>query len=179
MTRRRRPLAVLALIATTALISACGSSAPAQNGAGSDGANTTTNHAKAVKFAECMRANGVSDFPDPDASGELTIDGVANGSSVNPSTPAFKRAFGACKDLEPPGFTGHKRSSGEQKAALKLAQCMRENGVPDFPDPTPNGPIIDTNRIPSASETGGMTAINAARHKCSAIYAGELGLQGQ
>ena len=29
-----------------------------------------------MKFSECMRENGVKEFPDPDASGELTIDGV-------------------------------------------------------------------------------------------------------
>ena len=26
-------------------------------------------------------------------------------------------------------------SAGQKKAALKLAQCMRANGVPSFPDP--------------------------------------------
>ena len=61
---------------------------------------------KAVKFAECMRDNGVSEFPDPDASGELTIDGVVNGSSLDPDGPAWKQAIGACKDLQPAGFTG-------------------------------------------------------------------------
>ena len=62
-----------------------------------------------MKFAECMRDNGVREFPDPDASGELTIDGVVNGSSLDPSSAAWKQAIGACKDLQPPGFTGHKR----------------------------------------------------------------------
>jgi hypothetical protein len=39
-------------------------------GTGSSGGNSTAaTHEKAVKFAECMRANGVSAFPDPDASG--------------------------------------------------------------------------------------------------------------
>jgi hypothetical protein len=56
---------------------------------------------------------------------------------------------------------------------------MRKNGVPDFPDPTPNGPLIDTTRIPSATAGGGMAAINAAAHTCTAIYSGELGLQRQ
>src|SRR5664279_4512972 len=97
MTRTLRPLAALGLIAMVTLISACGSSAPAETGTGAD---NTSNHAKAVKFSECMRAHGVSAFPDPNASGELTIDAVANGSSLNPSTPAFKQAHGACKDLE-------------------------------------------------------------------------------
>lgn len=48
-----------------------------------------------------------------------------------------------CQDLEPPGFTGHKRSAEEQRAALTFAQRMRDNGVPDFADASPDGPLID------------------------------------
>jgi predicted small lipoprotein YifL len=114
MRRRRRLLVALALIAMVASISACGSSAPAETAAGSSGVggnNTATNDQKAVKFAECMRSNGVSKFPDPDASGKLTIDAVANGSSLDTSSPAFKQAISACNAMEPAGFTGSKRSS--------------------------------------------------------------------
>jgi hypothetical protein len=45
------------------------------------GNNAATSREKAVTFAECMRANGVSAFRDPDASAELTIDVVASGST--------------------------------------------------------------------------------------------------
>ena len=159
----------------TALISACGSSSPGSAG----GNSTAANHGKAVKFSDCMRANGVSGFPDPNSSGTLTLDGVVNDSSLNPNAPAWKHAIAACKDLEPAGFTGHKRSTPEQQAALKFAQCIRENGVPDFPDPAPNGPLIDTNRIPSSATNGGMSALNAAAHRCGAIYSGQLGLRGR
>ena len=107
-----------------------------------------------MKFADCMRDNGVSAFPDPDASGELTIDAVANGSSLDTDTAAFKKAISACKDLQPPGFIGQKRSAQKQESALKFAQCMRDDGVRDFPDPTPNAPLIDTTRIPSAAGRG-------------------------
>jgi hypothetical protein len=96
MSRARRRLAALGLIAMVALISACGSSAPAA----SRGGNDTANAQKAVKFAECMRANGVSEFPDPSASGGFTIDGIVNGSSLDPNTPAFEQAISACKNLE-------------------------------------------------------------------------------
>ncbi len=102
--------------------------------------STTANHVKAVKFSECMRANGVSGLPDPNASGQLTIDGVANGSSVNPNTPAFTRALGACKKLEPSGFTGSKRSSQQQQAALRFAECIRKDGVSDFRTRSRMGP---------------------------------------
>jgi hypothetical protein len=181
MTRRRRPLAALALIPMVALISGCGSSAPAETGTGSGGAgkNTSANAHKAVKFAECMRSNGVSEFPDPGASGKFTIDGIANGSSLDLSTPAFKQAIGVCKHLEPAGFMGSKRSPQQMGAALKFAHCMRENGVNDFPDPVNGQPLVDTNRIPSSATNSGMSILNAAMHKCTAIYSGELGLGRQ
>jgi hypothetical protein len=151
------------MIGIVASISACGSSAPV----GSGGASTAANAEKAVKFAECMRSNGISDFPDPGASGEFTIDGIANGSSLDTSTPAFTQAIGECKDLEPAGFMGSTRSPRQMQAALEFAQCIRANGVPDFPDPTNGQPLVDTNRIPSAAEPGGMSALKAAMQKCS------------
>ena len=172
MSRRLWPLAALAMVALISVISAGCSNAPA----GTDN-NTAATHEKAVKFAECMRNNGVSAFPDPNASGELTIDAVANGSSVDTSSAAFKQALGACKDLEPPGFTGTKVTPQQRTARLEFAQCMRDNGVPDFPDPTPNGPFVDTNRIPSAATTGGMSILKATMQKCRQ-YASAAGVQG-
>jgi len=167
MNRRRRLLAALALIAMVALISACGSTAPAGTGSGSSGtSNAAANAHKAVKFAKCMRSNGVSEFPDPGASGSFTIDGVVNGSSLDPDNPAFKQAISACKNLEPAGFTGGKRSPQQTQAALKFAQCIRANGVKDFPDPANGQPLVDTNRIPSAATDSGMSILNAAMQKC-------------
>jgi hypothetical protein len=179
MSRKRRPLAALALIAMVAVISACGSSAPAGSGsstatsgsAGTGSHATASKHEQGVKFAECMRKNGVPGFPDPDASGNLTIDAVANGSSLDPSAPAFTQAISACKHLEPAGFTGTKRSSEQQAAGLKFAGCIRQNGVPDFPDPLPNGPLVDTNRIPSSATSSGMSLLQAAMHKCGDLAA--------
>ena len=129
-----------------------------------------------MKFAECMRDNGVSEFPDPDASGELTIDGVVNGSSLDTSGPAWKEAIGACKDLQPPGFTGdHEVSDPEQEVRLEFAQCMRDNGVDDFPDPAKGDPLVDTRRIPSAATEGGMTIINAGMQTCGDLAAEAIG----
>jgi hypothetical protein len=158
-----------------ALISAGCSSAPA--GTGSNGAAAT--HQKAVKFAECMRANGVSAFPDPSASGAFTIDQTVNGSSLDPNSAAFRQAMSACKNLEPPGFTGGKVTPSQRTARLKFARCIRDHGVPDFPDPTPNGPLVDTNRIPSAATPAGMSALNAAMHTCRDVGAAVQSLLAQ
>jgi hypothetical protein len=125
-----------------------------------------------------MREHGVKEFPDPDASGALTIDAIANGSSVDTSSAAFEEAFSACKDLEPPGFTGYRRTAEQQKAALEFAQCIRDNGVKDFPDPAADAPLVDTNRIPSAATDAGMSALNAAMRQCRNFGTG-AGVRGK
>jgi hypothetical protein len=176
MKRRRRPLATLALIAVAAVISACGSAAPAGGGSGSasasassGGGSTAAYTHKAVTFAKCMRRNGVSQFPDPSGSGKFTIDEIANGSSLDLNTPAFKQALNACKNLEPAGFAGSKWNPRQMGAALKFAQCIRKNGVSDFPDPVNGQPLINTNRIPSTASSSGMSALNAAIQKCRSV----------
>lgn len=173
MSRRRVPLVVLA---TVALACAGCSSEPAGKG---PAGNANDARAQGVRFAQCMRDHGVREFPDPDASGELTIDGIVNGSSLDPSAPAWKQAIGACKDLQPAGFTGHRRSAAEQTSALEFARCIRDHGVEDFPDPTADGPLVDTRRIPSTDRNGGMSILNAAMQTCGATYARRLGLKGR
>ena len=163
MRRTLRPLVALAVLA---LLGAACSNSSADSGGSGGSAPKNNARTQAVKFAQCMRTNGVTEFPDPDASGQLTIDGVANNSSVNPNTAAFEQALSACKDLEPSGFTGHKRTPQEQANALRFAQCIRDHGVRDFPDPGPHDPLVDTNRIPSASENGVMSILSAAMRQC-------------
>jgi hypothetical protein len=162
-----------------ALIGAGCSNGSAENGRTDTGSNkNATNRDKGMEFAECMRDNGVSEFPDPDASGELTVDGVLNGSSLDSDAPAWKQAIGACKDLQPPGFTGdHDVGDEEQDARLEFAQCIRDHGVEDFPDPTRDSPMVDTRRIPSAATDGGMSILNAAMRKCSDLGA-QAGAKG-
>ncbi len=184
-----RKLWLLAALAVLALINTGCANAPAgaDSGAGSTktatapastgGNSNTANHEQAVKFAECMRANGIKQFPDPNTSGAFTIEEIANGSSLDTNSAAFKQAISACKDLEPPGFTGPKRSPEQQSAGLKFAQCIRDNGVKDFPDPSPDGPLVDTNRIPSAATSAGMSILHAAMTKCRG-FAAAAGVAG-
>jgi hypothetical protein len=162
----RRTLLALALLA---LIGTGCSGGPAASG--STGDDRAPDRDQAVRFAGCMRDNGVKDFPDPDASGELTADGIANGTSLDTASAAFRQAMAACKDLQPAGFTGHARSAAEQEGALRFARCVRDNGVKDFPDPTPDSPLIDTNRIPSSAGEDGMSRLNTATRACRDLAA--------
>jgi hypothetical protein len=160
-------LAALAVIALVALISACGSSAPAGTGSGSSSggggsSNTASQREKGVRFAECMRSNSVGDFPDPNANGEFVY-----GVSVSPAV--FDKAVAACKSLQPPGSLSGQRSPKQQSLALRFAQCVRNDGVKDFPDPVNGQPLIDTTKIPSSNLSGGMSILNAATHKCGGL----------
>lgn len=170
MNRSLRPVALVALVAIAVLASACGSSTP---GATNSATNSTASHDQAVTFSQCMRNNGVSNFPDPSASGQFTIDGIANSSGINPNSPAFQQALSACKSLEPSGFMGTQRTPQQQAAALKFAQCMRNNGISNFPDPSPDGPIINVNGAHS------IPGFQAALAKCSAIYSSQMGIKPQ
>jgi hypothetical protein len=184
MSRKLRPLAALAM---AALIGAGCSNGSAENGntgtgtASSSGTSSSTGTAssgatkkltardKAVKFAECIRAHGVSDFPDPDPKNQFQY-----GVSVSPAV--WTRAVSACKDLQPPGTLSGKRSPRQQSTALRFAQCMRDNGVKDFPDPANGDPLIDTTKIPSLGERSPRTdpVFAPAMDKCRAVLAAAL-----
>jgi hypothetical protein len=187
MSRRPWQLAMLALVA---LISAgCGSNAPSATGTASSSGSASasssgtassadtgdtksaTDQDKAVKFAECIRGHGVPHFPDPDAKGDYVF-----GIDVTPAV--WQKAVHACKALEPPGALSGKRSPKQQSAALRFAQCIRENGVKDFPDPANGDPLVDTTKIPSSNRPGGMTILNAAMKKCGSVLGLAAGGQG-
>jgi len=56
-----------------------------------------------VKFSQCMRANGVPDFPDP-SNGGLSFN-RAGGGDLNPSNPVFQNASDLCaQKIGVPGF---------------------------------------------------------------------------
>lgn len=108
----------------------------------SAGASTTASSAgppNALAFAKCMRADGVSNFPDPQPDG-----GGFNfhASAAVISSPAFKAAQAKCHTLLPGplGSAAGSFSPQEQAQALaqlrSVAQCMRRHGIADFPDPT-------------------------------------------
>lgn len=131
---------VTAAISCTIAVAACGSSKePTSTSAGLSSAM--------VKYSECMRLHGVSGFPDPTTSqgpNAIGIDGYNFNlpSNLNPQSPAYEAANKTCGHLIA-GGTSTPRSPAAvaraRQAALGHAQCMREHGVPSFPDPTFNG----------------------------------------
>jgi hypothetical protein len=190
-----RKLWSLAALAAVALIGAGCSNGSAENGntgtgtASSSGTTSSTRSAsstgttssgankkltardKAVKFSECIRAHGVSDFPDPNEKNQFQY-----GVSVTPAE--WTRATTACKDLQPPGTLSGKRTPKQQSASLRFAQCIRDNGVKDFPDPVNGEPLVNTYKIPSSNTPNGMAILDAAMHKCGYVLKEAAGGQG-
>jgi hypothetical protein len=164
----------LAALAMVALIGAgCGSDAPSETGNTGSGSNeSATVGDQTVKFADCMRKNGITEFPDPNGLSDQEL--VEAIEKADPSSAAFKKALGACKKLQPVGLLGGKASPKQMSDRLKFAQCIREHGVEDFPDPANGEPLVNTNLIPSTNTEGGMTILNAAMQTCGAVAARAL-----
>lgn len=140
---RRIPAALVAAVACTA-VTACG------GGGTVTGVGTAaTGKSSPYALSKCMRAHGISNFPDPTVSpgggagltisrsigsAALTVDGISF------SGPAFEAASKACKEYLPGGGGPPPPMTAAQKRRLlAMAQCMRTHGVPTFPDPTFSG----------------------------------------
>ena len=154
--RARKPAVLAAGLAGVALaLAGCGgSSSPGvahlSSGKGTSLAGSESNgfppestaspEQAGVAFSKCMRASGVPNFPDPTAGGGLSLP-----AGMNPSSPAFKAAQAKCRKLlpggGPPGPGSSTNPSPRTLARfLRIAQCMREHGVYDFPDPQTSVP---------------------------------------
>ncbi|WP_433151232.1 hypothetical protein ACQPZ8_14860 [Actinomadura nitritigenes] len=113
-----------------------------------------------LKFAQCMRQNGV-DVPDP-GSGHAETMRIGKGAGREKLQAAMKKcqswlqAGGKLPDLKDPKV---------RDQYVKFAQCMREHGV-DMKDPDPDGTI----RIPTGKAD--PATVNKAREACKALVPG-------
>jgi hypothetical protein len=116
---------------------------------------------KMVDYAQCIRDNGYPAFPDPAPDGGFQFR-IERGSA-----PQFQAAQEACKDKMPSGMFGATQASTPEQIETQLAfaGCMRDKGVVNFPDPSPqggfdvNGPKID---LRSPQVQSAMEACRAA-----------------
>ena len=158
-----RHLALAGPIMASALaLAACGSGGPG---------NKHAAHSPQLAMAQCMRAHGVPNYPDPitgpGGQGFSISSAVGNTSTVTVngitlSGPEFEAAEKNCKLFG--GGSGPPPVSEAQKIALfHFAQCMRTHGVPSYPDPTfPAGGGIGRPAIPGLSPDAPAVARAAA-----------------
>jgi hypothetical protein len=140
-----RPGLVLGLLLTLG-VAGCGSAgnsdkvATAGGATASSTANQVSDLDKYLKFAQCMRDNGI-DVADPE-DGKPPKQLIPEGVTV--SKEKIDAAQEKCKEFAPsPGDRGGGVDAQQQEQLRQMAQCMRENGVPNFPDPTEKGITIE------------------------------------
>lgn len=146
---RRRTAAILALpLMLATILTGCGGAGddgggvataggPAATAATGTSGGGLTAQERALKFSQCMRDHGI-DVPDP---GGDTGEGVTFRFDQNEDPKKVDAAMKACKQYLPDGGEPPKLDAGQIEKMRQLSRCMRENGVPDFPDPDENGLI--------------------------------------
>jgi hypothetical protein len=138
-------------------------SATGDTGAGADPSPTATlsPQEQALKFVECMREHGVP-MDDPEFSGGGSAIRIG-GEGTDQAT--VQAAMEACREYAPFGGDGNAPPPDpEMEEKLRqFAQCMRDNGVPDFPDPEGMGLRID-------EKIAGDPDFPAAQEKCQAEF---------
>jgi hypothetical protein len=110
---------------------------------------------RALQFAQCMREHGI-DMEDP-VDGRIEIRG----------RPGDEQELGeaqeACQEFAPGGDGDGRPDPAMVEQMRVFAQCMRDNGVPDFPDPDPDGGV----RIQRGQGSGvDEEAFQAAQEAC-------------
>jgi hypothetical protein len=123
----------------------------------------------ALKYAQCMRAHGLPEFPDP-INGGFEINNTTPRSDLDPSSPKFIAADSACQALSPEGrAAGGTVDPQLQAKALAYAACIRSHGVPSYPDPVfVGGSIRETVRAGSGSDPNSPQFI-AAQSACQSL----------
>jgi len=135
ITRTRRVHALLAagaLLASGALLAGCGGNAGTASTPGAAAARTPDDATAAI--VACYRAHGDPSFPDPvydPSDGQWHF-------AVSPGTaPAATQQ--ACQHLFPSGTASPPVPQARYQALVRLAECLRQHGVPNWPDPDPDG----------------------------------------
>ncbi len=146
----RRPtrftLAALPLLCALTLTGCTADEKPADDVASAGGTSSAAQEDEEVsqeerdemglKFAQCMRENGVPmDDPEPGKGIQLKI-------GPGTSQETVQAAMEACREYNPQENGSGKADPQREAAMREFAQCMRDNGVEAFPDPEPGSPGI-------------------------------------
>jgi hypothetical protein len=118
--------------------------------------------ADGAKFSACMRKRGVTNFPDPNGQGLITIH---SGEGIDPGSPAFQSARTSCDKLLPNGGQPTPAQiAQQQQKLLAFSACMRAHGVKDFPDPSNGGLQIHVH--PGSDLDSGNPTFQKAQQAC-------------
>jgi hypothetical protein len=150
---------LLSLVGLALALAACGNRTPddgiarAEPGAGDPSASATpaeklSEDERRLKFAECMREQGI-EMEDPGKDGRGGVLFRAGGKG---EAGELEKAVQACRAYAPNGGEPPKLDGEQLEQMRKFARCMRENGVPEFPDPDADGRVKIERRIGAGAD---------------------------
>jgi|SRR6185312_4214666 len=154
------PLAAVAVLALPlAACSSSGSSSDPSSTPAAAGSSSGASQTGLAAFVQCVRSHGVPEMPDPKNGHFIMNSAIQN-------NPNLQSALAACQNLLGPG--GLSGGSNNSTARLNFAHCMQTHGVPQFPDPDPDGAI----NVPSSIDQNSPQFQNA-QQECQSDLQGQ------
>jgi hypothetical protein len=181
MTRTTSTAFLAALLAVGVGAAGCdlgGAASQASNPSASASASRQQLLALGQEWVQCLRDHGMTRMPDA----ELSQDGFLqfpprNGYEWKADLGNRPTIMEACKSIEdrypPTAFRPRQQFSADDLRKLaEYAKCVREHGIPDFPDPNAAGEFDLT----GTSLANGVPPrqMNAAEQACKQIWSGEV-----
>ncbi len=119
-------------------VTACGSGSGSKPAVTSSPTlDTAAKEAKARQFVACARQHGIPNLADPTVESDGDIH-LTPPPGLSTTSPLVQRVLQICgKYLDGVRNDQTEDPSAEYDKALKLADCIRKHGVPNFPDPSP------------------------------------------
>ncbi len=164
---RRTGLLAAALACLALLATACSSPRTGPGPVGGSAKHSI------LAYSRCMRAHGISKFPDPNSQGQLAVN-AAPGTGIDPNSPQFKAADNACKALMSAPAMNPAQQAQIKAGNLKYARCMRAHGIADFPDPNSQG-ALQIQATPGSDLDPNNPRFQAANKVCQHYQAGGKG----
>src|SRR6516162_9037405 len=144
MSIKRGPGVLAVTVGLLLLTAACGSGTSSSSTSSASSTSSTSGSSSSgaggvsaayasdrLGLARCLRAHGVPNYPDPNASGQ-----EPPGAKQLTFTPQGQAAVGACSYWD---NRIHDDVAAQNQAVMgeyvRFARCMRAHGLPDFPDP--------------------------------------------
>lgn len=126
------------------------------------------------EFAGCLRSHGAPHVPDPqvDDQGQAIWPGLSQAEQLQEQQIVGNACDPILQKLPPQAQPHSNNQIANQDLATlrRWARCMRQNGLPDFPDPASDGIF----NLPDRYASGGKALLKSAEDACKGIYYGPI-----
>jgi hypothetical protein len=169
-----KAVVITAAAALALLVAAC-SSSPSSVSSGGSSSTGGSSSPSLLSFAQCMRSNGLPNFPDPSSNK------FPSAQQLGVSDSQYQMAETACQRLLPAGGGGRFPAAEVQQLLAGMrafSQCMRSHGVTSWPDPTTNSqgqPLFDISSAGLTRSERHSPQIETAMDTCQRLLPSVLG----